>query len=631
MSTDDFSAGGNACVAPFSSSELGDGSLDQVWKYVPTHTGQHTVTLNATFDSALYILTQCTDTTSCTTTDDAIGSNSEESVVFDGTVGVPVWVIVDGWGSTSANGAYTLNIESPGPCNADCNGKTCGDDGCGGTCGDCPSGEQCTAGQCAAAALGENCANPIVVGGLPYTYSGDTTNATNDYAYGDNACPGESTGWGDGSNEQVFLFTPTISGTVTFTLNPEYDSTFYIVTDCGNIDGSCLGGVDELVTADAEVIQLTVDANVPLYIFVDGYSNFSNYSGAYVLSIEGDAPCVPVCDTNNCGSDGCGGSCGECEQSQACVAGQCVDVGQTLPVGADCWQNELECEPGTQCVINTDYTEFTCMTDLNDGDSCMLGNGGCGDGTTCNFTDTSYSTLQCYADKALGQLCGLGQGSCVDGYSCVPDDTQFANYTCQADVAANEACYFGKGLCEDGSTCYSTGAPNMPFKCYLDNGVNQPCGQGLGGCDEDGVCLELADANQGSLCHGFADQGGVCGLGVSACASGLGCMFMAENDTEGTCQPLLFTGQPCGVGKGACIGLAICVYTVVPSDAVCVKKVFGGEACGAGTGQYCWTGLTCVATGSGNTGTCQDKCQTQGLYSNGTCDTDCMDPDPDCY
>lgn len=40
--------------------------------------------------------------------------------------------------------------EPPAPCEPDCTGKACGDDGCGGPCGSCPAGQTCGVGhQCA--------------------------------------------------------------------------------------------------------------------------------------------------------------------------------------------------------------------------------------------------------------------------------------------------------------------------------------------------------------------------------------------------------------------------------------------------------------------------------------------------
>ena len=51
----------------------------------------------------------------------------------------------------------------------------------------------------------------------------------------------------------------------------------------------------------------------------------------------GVLPCVPNCAGLECGSDGCGGSCGNCEEGFICEAGLCEAVPAPLPEGAgDC-------------------------------------------------------------------------------------------------------------------------------------------------------------------------------------------------------------------------------------------------------------------------------------------------------
>src|SRR5215217_4793335 len=41
---------------------------------------------------------------------------------------------------------------------------------------------------------------------------------------------------------------------------------------------------------------------------------------------KGRAGCTPICERKVCGSDGCGGSCGECRTGEACASGRCVCV-----------------------------------------------------------------------------------------------------------------------------------------------------------------------------------------------------------------------------------------------------------------------------------------------------------------
>jgi len=44
-------------------------------------------------------------------------------------------------------------------------------------------------------------------------------------------------------------------------------------------------------------------------------------------------PCSPDCTQRECGSDGCGGSCGTCSGTDLCLAGRCEDVFLPIPGG----------------------------------------------------------------------------------------------------------------------------------------------------------------------------------------------------------------------------------------------------------------------------------------------------------
>ncbi len=52
------------------------------------------------------------------------------------------------------------------------------------------------------------------------------------------------------------------------------------------------------------------------FIMVDGYSTTD--SGPFELSATFVNNCIPLCDGNFCGSDGCGGSCGSCADNEEC-------------------------------------------------------------------------------------------------------------------------------------------------------------------------------------------------------------------------------------------------------------------------------------------------------------------------
>jgi formylglycine-generating enzyme required for sulfatase activity len=56
--------------------------------------------------------------------------------------------------------------------------------------------------------------------------------------------------------------------------------------------------------------------------------------------------CLPNCGGNECGDDGCGGSCGECEDELVCFLGQCADEGFAHIKAGTFWMGSPEGCPG---------------------------------------------------------------------------------------------------------------------------------------------------------------------------------------------------------------------------------------------------------------------------------------------
>ena len=61
--------------------------------------------------------------------------------------------------------------------------------------------------------------------------------------------------------------------------------------------------------------------------------------GNGVRCVRSPSPCIPNCNGNQCGDDGCGDVCGSCPIGKACQNGQCVAVTWTDPVSNLTWQN----------------------------------------------------------------------------------------------------------------------------------------------------------------------------------------------------------------------------------------------------------------------------------------------------
>ena len=90
--------------------------------------------------------------------------------------------------------------------------------------------------------------------------------------------------------------------------------------------------------------------------------------------VDGDCACAPDCDGRGCGDDGCGGVCGACEEGLACVDGDCAcapDCDDRLCGDDGCGGVCGVCEEGLACVDG----DCVCAPDCDDR---VCGDDGCG-------------------------------------------------------------------------------------------------------------------------------------------------------------------------------------------------------------------------------------------------------------
>ena len=127
--------------------------------------------------------------------------------------------------------------------------------------------------------------------------------------------------------------------------------------------------------------------------------------------------CVPQCNGKQCGSDGCGGSCGACGPNQACSgANQCVCVPNCA--GKQCGSDGCGGSCGT-CATNqacSNANQCVCVPQCN-GKSC--GPDGCGGqcgtcppNSTCNGSGTGCTCLPGYVPNPQGTGCLKVGGAC---------------------------------------------------------------------------------------------------------------------------------------------------------------------------------------------------------------------------
>jgi hypothetical protein len=134
-------------------------------------------------------------------------------------------------------------------------------------------------------------------------------------------------------------------------------------------------------------------------------------------------PCQPKCGTHKCGGNGCGGTCGTCPTGQSCNAGTCE-----VCVAKNCSQLGLSCGPASDgCGKPLDCG--ACASPNTCGGGGVVGVCGCPK-TTCvaqgkqcgTAPDGCGGTLSCGACGA-GQWCNAGQ---CDTGQCVPQtDKEF--------------------------------------------------------------------------------------------------------------------------------------------------------------------------------------------------------------
>jgi len=295
--------------------------------------------------------------------------------------------------------------------------------------------------------------------------------------------------------------------------------------------------------------------------------------------------CEPQCADKACGPDGCGGSCGDCDCGEACVAGACKFVMcDDRDCGPDGCTNDPNacgtCPEGQVC-----GGDFTCCTPTCDGKTC--GDNGCGG--SCGFCACGEAcvagacvaehctlgeiTLECGKD-ACGTDCGTcadADAICTDGACCVP--------ACDGKVCGSDGCGGYCGVCAAGSyclagACSATGdvAGCTPTLGPVDPETGEPSVvPGCNGCGCEACVFELDDYCQttawDSVCVGECQN--ECG---QACPCVPDCTDKACGDDGcgGTCGDCTGEKEVCSVG-------ACCV----PS---CEGKQCGDDGCGGSCG-----------------------------------------------
>lgn len=234
--------------------------------------------------------------------------------------------------------------------------------------------------------------------------------------------------------------------------------------------------------------------------------------------------CSFDCVGKACGSDGCGGICGECMEGTHCEGTTCVCTPQCAG---------LQCGP----------------------DSCE---GSCGD---------------CPEDLA----CNTATGQCQD---CVADcsDRECGSDGCDGscgDCLSGQVCNFETGTCE--GNC----ADLCDVKECGDDGCGGSCGECGPGrtCILAGICVSIECITE---CEGLECGINTCGDPCGICAAGTNCSasgFCVDGNCIPSCSNSVCGPDGCGGLCGQCADLEICVA------GLCVPQGSSGPDSGGGFGD----------------------------------------------
>ena len=402
-------------------------------------------------------------------------------------------------------------------------------------------------------------------------------------------------------------------------------------------------------------------------------------SGTFPISCDPDEPCVPDCEGNACGDDGCGGSCGACAAGELCSAeGSCEPVctpecGDALCGDDGCGGSCGICPGDTICDAGACVTAPSPCGDLT--------YEGCCDGLVLNWCQDGEPLTQncedsCGWNTEYGYLCGES-GQDPSGVfplqcpgSCVPD--------CSGKTCGDDGCGGSCGTCEIGSLCEAGQCVEGPCEpsCQGKDCGPDGCGGDCGACPEgqgcsvNGLCLDVCVPNcEGKVC-GSDGCGGSCGSCASGedCEAGLCVGGCGDLTFEGCCDDTVLSwctqagdietlncstscgwsaandyydcGQT-GADPSGTHPLSCDELTCTPE---CDGKVCGDDGCGGScgscpSGELCDAGAcqsgpcmpdcegkVCGADGCGGScGSCPESqfCTDAGLCEQGACTSDC--------
>jgi len=385
--------------------------------------------------------------------------------------------------------------------------------------------------------------------------------------------------------------------------------------------------------------------------------------------------CTPNCSGKECGKDGCGGSCGNCQPGLFCnSSGKCLEDCIADCSGKVCGNNGCGGSCGS-CSSGYNCNDGKCTKDCGP-DSCGGSCGSCPFGQTCSngtcidvcVSNCSVPQKQCSGNSVIGcanvapgcqqwdfsnpKYCGSGynckNGECVKD-ACVPN--------CDGQECGPNGCGGNCGACQPWEYCFQ-----LDYTCKCTNN----CGPGTTDCsgtklktceyDEHG-CLNWVVENCPSTketcidgecvcspqCSGKTCGNDGCGGSCGSCGSGYNCINgSCIKDCTPNCYGKTCGNDGCGGSCGSCTspfycddGVCGCQSSCYMPGVYCGGSDGCGGTCGCDPGEYCSLGVckpNCTPQCSGK------ECGDNGCNGScGSCITgkdcvegNCCSVDPSC-
>ena len=311
----------------------------------------------------------------------------------------------DSCGQCGAGSSCNASGQCIAACVADCTNKQCGSDGCGGLCGTCGGGEQCVEGECVPGSCQPKCDGKVCgddsCGGICGTCSAgmvcDKDGQCIPEAVCVPNCDGKSCG-PDGCGDSCGVCQKDFSCKDGQCIEKPQNN-------CGGVPttGVCEGDVLKFCGEDGQVGEVNCNA-LGLKCGATPGTGFD--------CIDPNA-CIPACAGKQCGSDGCGGTCGNCSKGDSCTSdGQCVsDTCTPVCDGKVCGSDGCGGLCGT-CPQGMGCNAGACEAAQPCADGSLPVDGKCPDGGTTSETTggTTAGTDDESGNETSGGCSSVGDG-----------------------------------------------------------------------------------------------------------------------------------------------------------------------------------------------------------------------------